>query len=93
MRDMDLPFARQTPTEINLNDATVAGGLVLLAAAVPVPEHGTLPALIYRFTKPDGSGFYPPIVLVLDEDQMFKTAQLTASAVAAAIEAATEGTT
>jgi hypothetical protein len=87
---MDLPFARQTPTEINLNDAALAGGLVIMAAALPVPEQGKLPALVYRFAKPNGSGFYPPIVLVVDEDQMLKTAQLTASAVAAAIQAATK---
>ncbi|NUR80770.1 MAG: hypothetical protein HOQ21_10040 [Dermatophilaceae bacterium] len=90
MRDMDLPFAKQTPTEMNLSAAAVAGGLVIMAAAVPVPEHGTYPALVYRFAKPDGSGFYPPIVLVVDEDQMLKTAQLTASAVAAAVEAASK---
>lgn len=88
MRDMDLPFTRHAPTEIDLSDADVAGGLVMMAAAVPVPEHGTLPALVYRFAKPDGSGFYRPIVLIVDEDQMLKTAQLTASAVAAAIQAA-----
>lgn len=89
MRDMDLPFARQTPTVIDLDDAALSGGLVIMAAAVPVPERGKLPALLYRFAKPDGSGFYPPILLVVDEDQMSKTAQLTASAVAAAIHAAT----
>lgn len=90
MADMDLPFARQTPTEISLDDAAVSGGLVIMAAAVPVPRHGTMPALVYRFAKPDGSGFYPPMVLVVDTDQMHKTAQLTASAVAAAIEAVTK---
>lgn len=88
MNSMDMPFARQTPTEVVLEDPAMAGGLVIVAAAVPVPERGKLPALVYRFAKPDGSGFYRPFVLMVGEDQMLKTAQLTASAVAAAIEAA-----
>lgn len=89
MNEFDLPFARQAVTEVDLDDAALAGGVVIMAAALPVPEQGLLPALVYRFAKPDGSGFYPPIVLVIDEDQMTKTAQLTASAAAAAIQAAT----
>lgn len=89
MADLDHSFARQTPTEVDLDNAALSGGVVVMVAALPVPDQGTLPALVFRFAKADGTGFYPPIVLVVDEDQMTKTAQLTASAVAAAIQAAT----
>lgn len=89
MNEFDVPFARQATTEVDLADAALAGGVVIMAAALPVPGKGLMPALVYRFAKPDGTGFWPPVVLVVDEDQMTKTAQLTASAVAAAIQAAT----
>lgn len=52
---------------------------------VPAGDHRPMPALVYRFAKPDGTGFYPPMVLVVDEDQMAKLAKLVASAAAAAI--------
>lgn len=90
MNEFDLPFLRHAVAdEVELSQAATAGGVVIMAATLPVPEQGLTPALVYRFALPDGTGFYPPIVLVLDEDQMTKTAQLTASAVAAAIQAAT----
>lgn len=90
-RDLDLPFQPQRPSELDLSDGVLAGGMVVLAASIPVPGEGVMPALVFRFTKPDGTGFYPPMVLAVDEDQMTKTAQLVASASAAAIRAATRG--
>lgn len=92
-RELDVPFEPQQPTEMDLSDGVLAGGLVVMAAAIPVTGAGTIPALVFRFAKPDGTGFYPPIVLTVDEDQMAKTAQLVASASAAAIRAASRGGT
>ena len=86
--DLDLPFERSPKHELDLSDAEFAGGLVIAAAAVDVDGQGKMPALVYRFAMPDGSGFYNPRVLVVDEDQLTKLAQLTASATAAAIGAA-----
>jgi hypothetical protein len=86
--DLDLPFEQSPKFEVDLSDADFAGGLVIAAAAVDVRGQGKLPALVYRFAMADGSGFYKPRVLVVDEDQLTKLAQLTASATAAAIGAA-----
>lgn len=86
--DLDLPFESQPNTPADVSDGHLAGGLVVIAALVDVPDRGKMPALVYRFAIPDGSGFYPPMTLIVDEDQMAKLAQLTASATAAAIKAA-----
>jgi hypothetical protein len=85
--DLDLPFEPSEPAAIELQDAMMSGGLAIMAAAIPVPGIGKMPSLIYRFARPDGT-FYPPMVLVADEDQLTKLAALTASATAAAIRAA-----
>lgn len=87
---LDMPFERQPATTVDLGHAHFASGLVILAASVPIPDKGSMPALVYRFANPDGSGFYPPVVLVVEEDQMVKLAQRVASATAAAIASATE---
>jgi hypothetical protein len=83
---LDLPFEKQPLTAVDLDHAHMSGGLVVIAAMIPVPDMGPKPALVYRFATPEGE-FYPPMVLVVDEDQMTKLAQLTASATAAAISA------
>jgi hypothetical protein len=87
--DLDVPF-EQGPSgqTVDLSDGRIASGLVVMAAMLPLPDRGTMPCLVYRFAVPDGSGFYPPMLLAVDEDQMLKLAQLTASASAAAIKAA-----
>lgn len=86
-KELDLPFeSNQTPQELDLGHAHFAGGVVVMASFMEAPE-GKLPTLVYRFAKADGTGFYPPMIVVVDEDQLTKLAQLTASAVAAAIKA------
>lgn len=86
--DLDLPFERQALTEIDLDHAHIASGVAIMAALLPVPDAGVKPALVYRFANPDGSGFYPPMVLVTDDDQMAKLGPLTEAAAATAIEQA-----
>jgi len=89
---LDLPFEAGPPGQYVtgadlLADGHIAGGLVVVAAVVPVDGVGPMPCLVYRFVKPEG-GFYPPMVLVVDDDQMAKLVPLTVSAAAAAITAA-----
>lgn len=82
---MDLPFEEAPPGQtLDLSDAAISGGLVVMAATMPVPDVGTLPALVFRFATPTGQ-FYRPILLVLDEDQAAKLPQLVLASVAAAI--------
>lgn len=85
---MDVPFERQPQTQLDLADGHLASGLVVMAGTLPLLDGGTAACLVYRFANPDGSGFYPPMILACDNDQLQKTTDLTASAVAAAIEAA-----
>jgi hypothetical protein len=86
--DLDMPFEEQAATPMPDEHQHIASGLVIMAGVVPVPDHGPMPCRVYRFAIPDGSGFYPPIVLVVDADQMAKLAQLTAAASATAIQSA-----
>ena len=86
---LDLPFEEQAPTYgVPLDGGMVASGVVLMAGFGTVPGHGVVPCLIYRFAKPDGSGFYPPITLIVASEQMAGLVKLTADATAAAILAA-----
>lgn len=85
---MDVPFEGQPTADMDFSDGHIASGLVVMAGTLPVPDVGTIPCLVYRFANPDGSGFFPPMVLAVDEDQLTKLAQLTATATAAAIKAA-----
>lgn len=88
---MDLPFE---PTTGHLMDEHVhfSGGLVVMASVVDVPEAGPKPALVFRFADPHGV-FYPPTVLVCDDDQMAKLRPLILQAVHAAREEAKKRTT
>ena len=86
---LDVPFEEGPPGQtVDLGHAHVAGGLVVMASVVPVAGEAK-PALIWRFTSPLGQ-FYPPVVLVLDEDQAIKTTALVDQAVKAAVRAAKE---
>jgi hypothetical protein len=87
--ELDLPFEEGPPGQtMPFGDGTFASGLVLLAGTIPVPDVGVMACLIYRFANPDGSGFYPPIVLVVDDQQMAGITQLTAAASDAAVRTA-----
>lgn len=67
---MDLPLE---PTTGELMDDHVhySGGVVVMPSVVDVPEVGPKPALVFRFATPEG-GFYPPVCLVQDDDQLAK---------------------
>lgn len=86
--DLDVPFEPQKRTDIDMH-GHIASGAVILAGTVDVPDHGRMPALVYRFANPDGSGFYPPITLVAEPAQLLNLIKLTRAAVLAANEAAT----
>lgn len=83
---MDLPLE---PTTGQLYDDHVhwSGGVVVMASTVDVPEVGVKPAVVFRFTTPDGT-FYPPVVLVTDDDQMAKLRPLLVEAIQMARRAA-----
>lgn len=90
---MDLPFEEgPRGVEMDLDRAIVSGGVVVIAATLPVPGMGTKPAIVFRFANPDGSGFYDPMVLVCDDDQLAKTVDVIAKATTAAIRRAKEAT-
>ena len=83
---MDLPFE---PTTGHLHDQHVhfSGGVVVMASVMNVPGIGPKPSLVFRFAMPEG-GFYPPVVLVQDDDQIAKLRPLIFQAIKAAREAA-----
>ena len=86
---LDLPFEENPPGQtLDLSDAKLSGGCVVLASVVPFPDDPK-PALVFRFTAPDGR-FYAPIVVVLDPAQADKLPILVNRAVVAAIRAAGE---
>jgi hypothetical protein len=86
--DLDLPFAAAADgTTVDLSDAVLAGGWTISAAALPVPDVGTLPSLVIRFFRYDGH-LLRPVVLVLAPDQMSKVPALVEAAAHTAIRAA-----
>ena len=84
---MDLPFEPSSGDLLDA-DARFAGGVVVMAATIPIPDVGVKPALVFRFAAPTGE-FYPAMVLVCDDDQMAKLRPLVVEAVQAARRAAT----
>ena len=88
---LDLPFELNPPGQtIDLNNLTLAGGVVCIAAVVPIPDVGSKPGIIFRFTRPDGA-FYDPICLIIDPEQALKAPILVNRAVQAAVKAVREG--
>ncbi len=64
--DLNVPFEEQDTTPLDLSDAQLSGGVVVMGAFLPAPDGGTLPCLVFRYARPDGSGFWPPIGLAGD---------------------------
>ncbi|MCU1591569.1 MAG: hypothetical protein JWP11_2825 [Frankiales bacterium] len=86
--DLDLPFAPAAAgSTVDLSDAVLAGGWVVAAAALPVPDVGRCPALVLTFSRYDGH-LLRPVLLVLTPEQMGKVPALVEAAVHAAIRAA-----
>lgn len=88
--DLNLPFEHNpSPFESTLgHDASLSGGVVVLAIAAPIEGGGTMPGLVFRFAKPDGSGFYPDTALVCPAADLDGIVELVRHATAAAIRAA-----
>lgn len=60
--DLNFPFEPSPPTPILDQDLLLSGGVVVAAVAL----NDTLPGLLFRFAKHDGSGFHPPILVACD---------------------------
>ena len=88
--DFDLPYERNPePVTLDLSNALLSGGVVVMAATIPAPGTTTpLPSLVFRFAKPDGTGFYPPVLLVVSDEHMAQLRPLILRAVHDAREAA-----
>lgn len=86
---MDLPFEEGAAGELLDDDVHYSGGCVVMASTVDVPTLGKCPALVFRFATPTGE-FYPPTVLVLDDDQMAKLRPLINEAIATSRRAAAQ---
>ena len=84
---MDLPYEAGPPGELADEHVHYSGGVVVMAATIPVPAAGVKPALVFRFATPTGD-FYPATVLVCDDDQLAKLRPLINQAIAAARRAA-----
>lgn len=83
--DMDLPL-EPIPGGMPLPDEHVhySGGVVVMPSAVDLPEVGWKPAIVFRFAIPDGSGFYPAVCLVMDDDQAAKLRPLVVESIQSA---------
>jgi hypothetical protein len=77
--DLDIPFVDRPGGYLELQDCVLAGGVIVQAAAVPVPEVGRQPALVLRFSRYDGH-LLRPVVLITDDDQMSKLPPLVHNA-------------
>lgn len=86
---MDLPL-EPTTGELVDEHRHYSGGVFVMPSTVDVPEIGVKPALVFRFATPTGD-FYPPTVLVLDDDQMAKLRPLIVESIQMARRAAATG--
>ena len=85
---MEMPYESGGQGPMLDDHVHFSSGVVVMGAKVDMPEIGPKPALVFRFAIPNGSGFYPPVCLVLDDDQMAKTRPLINAAIHDAREAA-----
>lgn len=88
---MDLPFEEGGAGDLADDHVHYSGGLVVMAATIDVPDLGVKPALVFRFATPEG-GFYPPVCLVADDDQLAKLRPLIVEAIATARRSASGAT-
>lgn len=63
--DLNMPFHKIQPVTLD-EHALLSGGVHVLAVNVPMPDGGKHPAVMFRFAKPDGTGYHPPILLAPD---------------------------
>jgi hypothetical protein len=83
---LDLPYELNPPGQMLEEDMVVSGGLVAAGCTVPIDDE-VKPAILFRFATPTG-GFYPPMLLVLDDGQMAGLPKLVRAAATSSIEAA-----
>jgi hypothetical protein len=88
--NLNLPFGDVPPgMTLDMSDALLSGGALLLAAVVPIEGGGHLPAVVFRFASADGSGFHTPIMFACDDpDHLDALVPLLQDAIAAAKAAA-----
>ena len=60
--DLNLPFEPSPRTQLPPEQLLLSGGVVVAAAAL----NDTLPGLLFRFAKHDGTGFHTPILIACD---------------------------
>ncbi len=64
--DLNKPFQPVDPVMIE-GHMHLSGGAQVSAVAIPLDNSDRKhPGVMFRFAKPDGSGFYPPIVYTPD---------------------------
>lgn len=62
---MNMPY-ESTGDPIPMTEVHVSGGVTVGGVLIPVPG-GTHPGVLFRFARPDGSGFMPPVLLAPDD--------------------------
>jgi hypothetical protein len=83
---LDRPFARvEAGQTVDLADVLVSAGVVIQAIACDVVGRGPTAGLLFKFARPDGTGFYPPVALLTADDQLRQLATLIDTASAAAV--------
>lgn len=92
---IDLPFEpTPEPTPMHDTDASLlSGGVVVMAATATDPAGHAQPVLVFRFTRPDGTGFWDPMILTMPPERMHDLKTLITQAVDAAVAAAEKGAT
>ena len=81
---MNVPYeSNPEPYDTELQ-GNLSGGVVVIGATIEV-DGVWRPALIFRFAIPDGSGFYPDMALVAQDDELKDLPDLAGSAAADAI--------
>jgi hypothetical protein len=84
------PFpGNRTPAEFGLAHFHYSGGVKVFGALLG--NDVLVPAVVFQFAQPDGSGFYPPIALVAAPDELRALATLVDQATASALIAASGG--
>lgn len=86
--NLNLPYEdNPAPASLDLADALVAGGLVVMAATLPLDSGSTMPALVFRFALATGT-FMPPIVFACSPAEMRAVLPLVTNTVKASLRAA-----
>ena len=87
MGDLNLPF--EPCDEVPFTDLNylVSSGVVILDSVVDVGDT-PMPALVFRFAKPDGSGFHMTTMLVADAPDLLRLPELLHQSIDASVKAA-----